>query len=261
MKKTNCTQWSVCRLTLILTAVLTIVWGCSSSEDDTTEKYTSVATSTTPAWSVDLSGSDPAPTWTAPDPSLYWSSMYIMVKLQDELLPYSSVDDHMAVFIGDECRTVPAIRNLDKDGNAFFVLKIRGGDSDRDAAIELRYYSATLRRLFVLDGISTFVPERTIGNIDDFVPPLLRGCTTYPVQDVITVTLPPNMPFTPADTDLVAFFVGNDCRGVGTVGKSITVLRTTAEELLQVRYYSTRQSVIYTMTQPVLPTSQLTIDF
>lgn len=239
---------------IMLMAALALV-GCSSDDDDSSTTYTFIEVAR-PEWSVDLVGNDVAPSWLAPDPTLFESSMFIMVKLQDELVPYSTDDDLMTVFINGDCRTVPSKRNVDQSGNIYFVLKIRGNGNDRDVLFALSYYSAGLHRIFTLEGQQTFATEVTYGYAEDFVPPLLSGCTKYPVQNTLIVNLPAKAPFTAADGDCVAVFVGNECRGVGTVGKPFTVFRTAENETLQLRYYSTQKSGVYTLTQAVTLAAQ-----
>lgn len=245
---------------IMLTAVLTMAWACSSDSDDTPTNYT-FEQAAMPMWSVDLTGSDNAPAWTAPDPSLFESSMFIMVKLQDELAAYSTDGDLMAVFIGDECRTVPAIRNVDKNGGIYFVLKIRGNSTERDVNFALRYYCAQLRRVFTLQGTEKFATERTYGFDEDFVPPLLLGCTKYPVQQTLTVQLPSTTPFIPGESDIVAVFAGSECRGVGVAGQPFTVFRTTDGETLDVRYYSAKQVGVYTLKQKVGQEATIILNF
>lgn len=245
---------------IMLTAVLTMAWACSSDSDDTPTNYT-FEQAAMPMWSVDLTGSDNAPAWTAPDPSLFESSMFIMVKLQDELAAYSTDGDLMAVFIGDECRTVPAIRNVDKNGGIYFVLKIRGNSTERDVNFALRYYCAQLRRVFTLQGTEKFATERTYGFDEDFVPPLLLGCTKYPVQQTLTVQLPSNTPFTPDESDIVAVFAGGECRGMGVAGQPFTVFRTTDGETLDMRYYSAKQAGVYTLKQKVGQGATIVLNF
>ena len=222
---------------MFLAAVLTFVWGCSSDDESTSANYT-FATAEKPAWSVDLTGNDDAPAWTAPDPSLFESAMFIMVKLQDELAAHSTDGDLMAVFIGDECRTVPAIRNVDKNGGIYFVLKIRGNSTDRDVTFSLKYYSVQLHRMFTLEGTEKFAAERTYGFDEDFVPPLLLGCKKYPVQQTLS-----------------------ECRGVGVAGQPFTVFRTTDGETLDVRYYSAKQAGVYTLKQKVGQEATIVLNF
>lgn len=239
---------------IMLMAALVLV-GCSSDDDDSSTTYTFIEVAR-PEWSVDLVGNDVAPSWLAPDPTLFESSMFIMVKLQDELVPYSTDDDLMTVFINGDCRTVPSKRNVDQSGNIYFVLKIRGNGNDRDVLFALSYYSAGLHRIFTLEGQQTFATEVTYGYAEDFVPPLLSGCTKYPVQNTLTVNLPAKAPFTAADGDCVAVFVGNECRGVGTVEEPFTVFRTAENETLQLRYYSAQKGGVFTLTQAVTLAAQ-----
>ncbi|MBQ6965555.1 MAG: hypothetical protein IJP82_07705 [Bacteroidaceae bacterium] len=234
---------------LLYGLVAALLCACGSDDDDDASTAYTFEQAEVPTWRVDLTGNDEAPSWTAPDPAMFESSMFIMVKLQDELAPYSTADDRLTVFIGDECRAVPAEPNRDEDGNVFFVLKIRGNSTDRSVHFMLCYYSAQLHQIFSLSGQESFASELTYGVDEDFVPPLLKGCKKYPVQQQLTVNLPANVPFTPADGDIIAAFVGNDCRGVGRVGQPFTVFRTTSDETLQLRYYSTVQAGFYRLLQ------------
>lgn len=236
---------------ILLAAVLTMVWGCSSDSESTPAKYT-FTPAVKPSWSVDLSGSDTAPGWQDIDRSQYESWMYVTVKLQAVLAAYAGAGDSMVAFIGDECRTRPAMPS-DKyaDGSVYFVLTIGGNEADRDAAIKLCYYNAALHSLFTTESKMTFAPEYSYGNTEDYVPLLLQGSKKYPVQQQLTVSLPAKVPFTPADDDLVAAFAGNECRGVGSIGKPFTVFCTVSGEALQMRYYSTDKVGIYNILHDV----------
>ena len=237
---------------ILLTAVLTMLWGCSSDSDNVSSPSVSTfVESGRPSWSVDLSGNDAAPGWQDIDRTLYESWMYVTVKLQDELAVHAGDGDLMTVFIGDEQRTRPAAPNIYADGSVYFVMTIGGNSTDREINIRLCYWSAQLRQLFTIEEKSTFTPELPYGNTSDYVPPLLKGSKKYPVQQQLTVNLPAKVPFTTSANDLVAVFAGNECRGVGSIGKPFTVFRTSAGEALQVRYYSSDKAGIYTITQSV----------
>ena len=226
-----------------------IIWGCSSDKDENNSGKYSFYAGDHPTWNVDMTYNDPYPSWTAPDPALFESSMFIMVKLQDELVPYSNDDDLMTVFINGECRAKPAIRNVDQNGNIYFVLKIRGNGNDRDVLFSLIYYSGGLHHLFTLNGTETFATEITYGYDEDFVPPLILGNSKYPVQNSLTVNIPDNSPFMVSEGDCVGVFVGNECRGTGIAGEPITVFRKSADEPINLRYYSTIQGGVYIMKQ------------
>lgn len=234
---------------LLLTTALTLLWGCSSGDDETSSNGSTFVGSGKPAWSVDLTGNEEAPSWLAPDPTKFESSMFIMVKLQEELIPYSTNEDRLTVFIGDECRAVPAEPNKDDEGNVFFVLKIRGNSSDRAVSFTLCYYCALLHQIFDLEGQETFVSELTYGVDADFVPPLLEGCKKYPAHQLVKVNLPANLPFAQAEGDMIGAFVGNECRGVGRADQPFTVFCTSPEESFQLRYYSETRAGVYSFHQ------------
>ena len=235
---------------MMLMAAL-IICGCSSDKDENNAENYTFFNGEYPTWNVDLTYNDPYPSWTAPDPTKFESSMFIMVKLQEELVPYSNDDDLMTVFINGECRAKPAIRNVDQNGNIYFVLKIRGNSIDRDVIFSLTYFSGGLHHIFTLNGQETFATEITYGYDEDFVPPLLLGSSKYPVQNCLTVNIPDTSPFMTSEGDLIGAFVGNECRGTGTAGEPFTVYRKSADEPLNLRYYSILQGGVYTLKQSI----------
>ena len=250
---------------LMTVAALATVWGCSTANDNEIETVKPTGCTfehaDRPAWSVDLTGNDAAPDWGNFNLSLYENSMYVLVTLQDELAAHSTEADRMAVFIGGERRTQLAVPNFYDDGAVRYVLRIYGNSTDRNVRFTLQYYSVALKQLFSIGTEEKFVPEFTYGNIKDFVPPLLKGCKKFPVQNQLTVSLPDQPPFTPDNNDLVAVFVGSECRGVGVAGKPFNVFRTLETEKLTLRYYSVQQAGIYTMAQTVTAETDITLAF
>ena len=250
---------------LMTVAALATVWGCSTANDNEIETVKPTGCTfehaDRPAWSVDLTGNDAAPDWGNFNLSLYENSMYVLVTLQDELAAHSTEADRMAVFIGGERRTQLAVPNFYDDGAVRYVLRIYGNSTDRNVRFTLQYYSVALKQLFSIGTEEKFVPEFTYGNIKDFVPPLLKGCKKFPVQNQLTVSLPDQSPFTPDNNDLVAVFVGDECRGVGVAGKPFNVFRTSETEKLTLRYYSVQQAGIYTMAQTVTAETDITLAF
>ena len=168
----------------------------------------------------------------------------------------SSAPDGPALFINGECRGLTEVRNTADDGGYYFLLKIHGNNADLRAPLTLSYYSAQLKQLFTLPAIDAFVPERTRGFDKDFVPALLDGCAKYPVHCQLTVTLQPSASFTVAPDDLVAAFVGDECRGVGQVGTPFTVFAHDDNEVLQLRYYSATKGGIYTFARTITAAQQ-----
>lgn len=238
---------------MMLMAVLTLVWGCSSDSDNNTSNSTFVA-SEAPNWKIDWTSNDSRPTWTEPNPSLFESSMIIMVKLQDELVPYCTKEDLMAVFINNECRAISKPDGDDKD--IYFILNIHGNGTDREVRFTLNYYCASLKQLFTVSEVGTFRAEKNYGTETDFIVHILKGSTKYPVQSPLQVALPEQKPFETTSNDLIAAFVGNDCRGVCKPGETLTVYSPQAGETVQLRYYSEQKKGIYTSPKTIQVTGE-----
>ena len=189
---------------LILMAALAMAWGCSSSGDDDianenggdspSSQFTAtmIKTEKEPDWQIDLTMDDEAPEWTAPDASNFESSMTVLVKLSEPLVPYSTDDDRMAIFVNDECRAV-SVRNmnvLESYKEVFFVLNIRGTASNENAdEYVLKYYSGGAHHLFTIsdpNAARAFVSEyiRT-----DFETDMLYGNHKYPVKVLANIML------------------------------------------------------------------------
>lgn len=235
-------------------AVLTLAWGCSSSDDEeknndgpVTTNTTFEATSAVPQWQVDQSSNQPIPQWTAPDPSKYENKMIVLVRLQDELVPYSTDDDVMAVTINDECRAL-ALR----DGNeqkVYFVLNVHGNSTDVSEDFRVCYYSGGLKQLFVLNAPqNTYINEKTLGIDSDFSPAFTNGSTKYAVKTPVTVNLDlVNARPVDTDYDLVGVFVDDECRGVGTPGQTFTVFTNSSDEQCELRFFSMVKQGIFTI--------------
>ncbi len=234
-------------------AVLTLTWGCSSSDDDENNNGPDTTNSAfkecseVPRWQVDQSDNQPRPQWTPPDPSKFENKMIVLVRLQDELVPYSTDDDMMAVLVDNECRAL-SIRSGNEE-EVYFVLNVHGNAGDVSEYFQLCYYSGGLKQLFVLNAPKdTYLNERTVGIDSAFSPELTKGSTKYSVKTPITVDL--NLTNgSPVDTDqdLVGVFVGDECRGVGKVGETFVVFNNSEDEPCELRFFSWAQKGIFTI--------------
>ena len=235
---------------LMLAAVLTLAWGCSSDNEDITGGQTFVSAQA-PQWAVDWHDSQPRPVLEPPMPSLYENKMIVMLRLQDELLPYSTDDDLMAVFAdnGDECR---ALSRRSGTGNAvYFVLNILGNSTGNPEKFHLLYYSGGLHALFWLTGENTFLNEMNVGTEGNFTIDLLQGQTKYSLQTELIVNVKSEGDLTVnPDADLVGAFVDGECRGTGRPGMPFTVYFNEGEQA-QLRFYCSSKGGIYTQTQPI----------
>ncbi len=264
----------------LLLAVLTLVWGCGSDDDDKTEtpipdtptpdvpvdnpNYMTTAAETIPAWKIDWSSDEAVPNWESmqPDPKAFETWSIVVVKLDNTLAPFASMDDMMAVFINDEMRAFahPATREdgsfVNESGEVFFILKILGNeDSGNDVGFTLKYYSCQLHQTFSRVGHETFKSEKTYGIEEDFMPSLVAGSTKYPIQMELNFSIAnlSETSFKCTENDIVAVFVGDECRGISHADPvypksphNFFVYGKRANEVATVCYYSYDKKVFYT---------------
>ncbi len=239
-------------------AALTLVWGCSSSDDDngkpTFNNQTVPSTfqaSPNPHWAVDMTDTQEPPQWTAPDPAMYENKMIVLLRLQEELVPFSTDADLMAVFVDDECRALS--QRSGTASKVYFVFNIHSRNTYVTEKYKICYYSGGLKQLFVLEGEDTFRNEMNVGFDTEFAPALINGSTKYPVKTAFTVNLSSidSTEIEKSEGDRVAVFVGDECRGVGNPEAPFTVFGYKQNEQGEVYYYSQNQGGIFTATQPI----------
>lgn len=247
---------------IVALTMTTMVTGCSSSHDDSSEIVNPTTrqwleSATAPAWAVNWYGNTAKPTWNEPNTEDYENWMIIMVHIPDELKPFASADDQMSVFIDDVCRVVssPAVDSYlpeENQDNDKFLLKIHGNEAaDEDKDITLQYYNAKLSQLFVLTKPQTtytqdihFVSELVYGVSELFCPDILGGCVSYPVKSDVYVKIPEDV--NPKAGDFVAAFVGDECRGVSLVAENSANIRVYGRqegETVTFKYYSQTQGI------------------
>ena len=232
---------------LVAAIVLTTV-ACSSDSSSDEVNYTFVSKTEKPNWQVDLSGNEALPTWQ--DPAQSENYMYLTVKLQDELVPYSTNDDRMATFRDDECCSIVSHPSKHDDGSIYFVLKIHGNTTKIDL-LTLKYYSGGLHQIFSMNREIPFIADYSFGGDEyDLIPPLITGCKKYPVYtEYDTAKL--QLPAEATDDDLIGAFVGSECRGVCKPGNTLTILGLLDGEQAELRYYNAAKGGIYTFKEKV----------
>ena len=248
---------------MLLAAALTVAWGCSSGDDSTggNESLTTFEAAAAPRWTVEMHSNQERPQWEPPTPSLYENKMIVMLRLQEELVPFSTDDDLMAVFVADECR---ALSRRSGKGNAiYFVLNIYGNSDSDPEHLSLCYYSGGLKQEFWRRGENGFLDELNIGTESDFVLDLMTGTTIYDRQTVFIVKPKAKSGIAIDEiNDRVGVFVDGECRGVGKPGSAFNVYHQKYESEAELRYYSESQRGIYTSKEPLtLDTGYQTIDF
>ena len=267
------------QLFIVLMAVLTLAWGCSSDSDDTNPptypKYTVTEAPTAPSWDyikdIDWMSDEPRPDWVAPDPLLFESTMVLQIKLDDDLFPYASDKDLMAVTKGEECRALSLCNFKEVQGTgqtvAYFILAIKGNNNERDAPLSVNYYCENLKQTFVMENIMPFVPDLVYGIYDDsenFQPYFSMGSTKYPVKPIVSISLSGNIPFILQAGDKLALFVGDELRGSTEIDQNTTpddivcvLFSKQVGEEVNVRYYSQQQTKIYQLTQTFLSADEV----
>ena len=181
--------------------------------------YTVTHVAEAPQWQIDWSYNQPRPDWQEPSASSYMNFSVILVTLEEELQPYASNDDLLALFVGDELRGMsgPALdMSTGETDNKHFLVKAYGDESGGDMIdVTLKYYNAQLRQVFSRSTTMTYDPDEVLGIEEDFIPNFTLGSAKYPVVKTIDVAdILASAGITPAEGDIAAAFVGDECRGV-----------------------------------------------
>lgn len=212
--------------------------------------YTVTPADEVPQWQVDWSGNEARPNWTEPDETTYENWTVMLVKIEEALHPYVSADDLLAIFVGDEIRglATPSVDvSIDEVDATQFLLKIYGNENRGDKiALTMKYYNAQLKRVFAISEDVMLDDDELVGFNEDFIPPFTLRSEKYPVTttvDVASVLAGAGITF--ANGDIVAAFVGDECRGVinsqSTIHNSqssmLTVYLREEGETVSLKYY------------------------
>ena len=244
-----------------LLLVSALLCGCSDDDDNGGEQQTVLKeiSAGKPDWTIDLTYNEPVPNWQAPDPSLFENWMIIMVRMQEELNPYISDDDMLALFVGDQLRAVshpakPADEHVDDDDATFFILKVMGNESsNQEIEATLKYWSAKLHQTFSINGKGRFIPENVKGVDTEFLPDIMLGSTKYPVTSWLRVGfVPEDYGFVHSDGDMLAVVIGNECRGYSHIYRNgytdqhrIIVFSRQEGEEARLLYYNANTDRVY----------------
>lgn len=99
------------------------------------------------------------PNWQEEVSSEYSVNMTVILSLPNNLEPYKSENDEMAVFIDDKCRGVATI----VDGRFFVSVK---GSPDEISSFVVRYYSELNKYKYESVSEIAFAPNSILGTID-----------------------------------------------------------------------------------------------
>ena len=242
-----------------------VLGACSSSDDDNNVNdpknaaYTETTVTEAPAWQIDWSNNQERPNWTEPDGSLYANWTILKVQLEDALMPYASDGDLMALFVNGEIRALakPAVSVGGGTATGKFLMKAYGNETGSETVnMSLQYYSSTLKHLFTLTDNITLDADETTGIDEAFVPEFTLGSAKYPVQKTVDVEpLLTKVGLTPVSGNMVAAFVGEECRGTVSLASSgstqLLIFGRNAGESLTLKYYDATAGKLYTIPNAV----------
>lgn len=195
---------------MMILAASTCLWGCQDDEPGPTVV-------TEPKWELDLVENDPEPEWDMPESGIYQFSMTGILKLSDFLEEYADDADEVSAFIGNECRGI--VQAQAYNGERLFFLHIRGNSAEREK-VTLKYYSAKNKKLYVCNDLFEFAQNGTYGKISKPAIPPFEESGKYPEVMTAFVALPEALAFEQRNNDKLAAFVGDECRGTGTLVES-----------------------------------------
>ena len=235
-----------------------LVLGACSSDND--GPFTVITPDEVPVWHVDWNNDQTRPNWTEPDASLYENWTILKVQIEDELKPYVSEGDLMALFVNGELRGLasPAVNASDgQTAGGKFLMKAYGNETSKETVhASLQYYSQKLKHLFTLSANINLSSDVTTGTDEDYVPLFTLGSAKYPVvktenvESLLTVA-----GITPARGNIVGAFVGDECRGkVELSGLGITLLDIygrSAGESVTLKCYDAAKGLMYTIPDAV----------
>lgn len=247
-----------------LMGVLTMMWGCSSDGDDKVngsnggDDITFTKVSEQPNWGIDWMWHDEKPDWQNPNATLYEERMYVTLKLDEEFVPYSTENDRMAIFIGNECRGVSERNVSEFDSKSIlFPIMVLGNRQDVERLVNLtvKYYCGGMKQIFTYHNLDRFSPDAIVGDKWDTTFPF-DGGEKYQSYKTINVQLKGDVPFNISGYDIMAAFIDGECRGIGSTNTFFKLWLTSDEgevgKMIQLRYYSDEKEGIYTLQKSVL---------
>ena len=225
------------------------------------KQYTINVVDQAPDWHVNWQSDQTRPDWVEPSPGRFEFWDVILVDVHDQLKPYTSAQDLMAVFDDSGlCGLAgpaydPGTENYNPNR---YVMKVYANVAKEGGnQVTLRYYCDKLHQIFTAQAVISF------GNDDEMetlVPDFMAGSGQYPVTVTLLVELDASQAadMAPGKGDMLAAFVGNDCRGVYTLQDETTAgtvqlqaYGQQKDETLTLRYYHAATRRVLTFSKRV----------
>lgn len=183
-------------------------------------------------------------------------SMTAYITLDATISAYADKDaDIIAAFIGNVCAGKGELVG-EQDGRPVYKMVINGV-SAQTATVDIRYYSHRNSYVFTAPSCIAFMDGKVEASPESPLTVPLVTAGKHPLKMQACVALPQNLVRQAADGDIMAAFVGDECRGVAKAelaegGKYIFRMEINGsmgmEEAVTLKYYSTRNSYLYQAT-------------
>jgi hypothetical protein len=247
-------------LPLYLFTFLPLLWSCSSDSDDHQSTDNSIHATFTkaakPSWAIDWSSNAVAPDWQDPASTEFECSMDLLVNMEEQYLPYSTDNDMVAIFYGDECRGV-SYRNVMADGGVTYLLHAKGSSEEIGQPMNLRFYCDQLHLITIPEWKPLFTPNNLTFDAHQLKLTLQNGNSKYPYRTYVIVKHTKELPFYLTKDDMWGAFIGDECVGIGKAylyenfSWQFEVYCKDFTQLAELRYYSADKGGIYTFNTQI----------
>ena len=160
--------------------------------------------------------------------------------------------DKLAAFIGNVCAGMGEVVG-EQDGRPVYKMVVNGVSS-QSAAVDIRYYSHRNNYVFTAPACLAFADGKVEASPEQplTVPLVVEG--KHPLKMTACVALPQNIVRQATADDVMAAFVGTECRGMAKAeqaenGEYVFRMEINgsmgAEEPVTLKYYSTRNKYLY----------------
>lgn len=160
--------------------------------------------------------------------------------------------DKLAAFIGNVCAGMGEVVG-EQDGRPVYKMVVNGVSS-QSAAVDIRYYSHRNNYVFTAPACLMFTDGKVEASPEQplTVPLVVEG--KHPLKMTACVALPQNIVRQATADDVMAAFVGTECRGMAKAeqaenGEYVFRMEINgsmgAEEAVTLKYYSTRNKYLY----------------
>jgi hypothetical protein len=179
------------------------------------------------------------------------TSMTAYVTVPGALASIQSADDKVAAFIGSTCCGVGTVVGT-KGTSVVYKLVISAAGA-QSGNVSFRYYNAACRYVFSTEASLAFADESVYGTADSPQTLALITAGKHPLTMNVVCQLPTALAQSASSADVLAAFVGDECRGLATYEESggTKVFQMTIhgalsnDEKVTVKYFCSKTGYLY----------------